>query len=174
MHLVHRHCLSPRVISDATSTFLETNPENLQIYIKMTVNETFKQMGFKINITRTDFHKDITLPHPPFLPQYSMGYMVSSTYLFRCKQKWFKMKMDAQLTGLMGGRIFKNVTFRSELHSLCLRILSPSTWTCMRTAQMIPPAPGFKQEEPGGSACVCRPQRQNLHWSKSNRGWWNV
>lgn len=61
------------------------------------------------------------------------------------------------------GRRDKNVTFLKELRSLCLRILTPSTWTCARSAQMIPPAPAFKPEQPGYSARVRCPQLPNGH-----------
>ncbi len=57
----------------------------------------------------------------------------------------------------------KNVTFRSQLRSLRLRILSPSTWTCARSAQMIPPPPGLTLEEPAYSARGRCPQRRSGH-----------
>lgn len=77
-----------------------------------------------------------------------MGYMVGSTYLNRRKQIRSRAKADAQTSGLMGDWGSKNVTFRNEPRSLCLRILSPSTWTRTRQVQMIPLAPALQQRNP--------------------------
>lgn len=88
--------------------------------------------------------------------------MASGTYLNQCKQILSRTKADAQLSAMIGTRM-ENVTFRYEHRSLRLCILSPSTWICSRSDQMIPPFPGFTPEEPGYSARVCCPQRQNGH-----------
>lgn len=85
-----------------------------------------------VNVVRTHFHKDNS-PCPPFplKKSVSVGDMVSSTYLERRKLKMFEDE-DGCTVVRFDGKHNKNVTFRNELRSLGLRILSPSTWTLMR------------------------------------------
>lgn len=78
-------------------------------------------------------HEDISQsPTPILINQYPADYVVSSTYLNRRKPIRSIAKADAQLSGSMGDWGSQNVTFRNEPLSLCLRILSPSTWTRTR------------------------------------------
>lgn len=128
-------------VSDATSFSADKPPFKKiglnTVQTQVHSNKQWFPVGYSakqpsVNVVRTHFHKDNS-PCPPFplKKSVSVGDMVSSTYLERRKLKMFEDE-DGCTVVRFDGKHNKNVTFRNELRSLGLRILSPSTWTLMR------------------------------------------